>query len=263
MNYYFNEACNLLDFLEESKLTAEEITDKCIDVAVDHHWDREYLSALNDALWNHGYITQFEIDSEPAHEYDKDEYQGLMKNAGMSAEKTKALVDYLAKVKNWRMIFSSLHKLRVRHLMTLGILPDNNRHILKREEKTFRDLYFWARRNNNNMYYTLTEVLEHYLGLEDAGSQYMQFRLDVEMLLWTLERDDKDGYLKVNTIKVANALAPKDLFEGDKIYYKTNLSKYASMYLNQIDKEYIAYVKEEWGDYHYDNTGYAVLYRRF
>ena len=87
----------------------------------------------------------------------------------------------------------------------------------------------------------------------------------MEYLLWTIERDEqsKESFKKVNTLKVALFLAPKEYFiRDDKYFYNTHLSKVTKDYLKCINKQCIKVVKEWWSGKPFllDNTGYSVFF---
>ena len=94
---------------------------------------------------------------------------------------------------------------------------------------------------------------------------YMQFRLANEYLLWTITKNDKSAssYLKVNSIKVALSICPREyLWFNGKEYYKKNMHKNLVKYLALIDKNEIKRIKEKYGyleETDYD-TGYKLLF---
>ena len=103
------------------------------------------------------------------------------------------------------------------------------------------------------------------MGMVDALTKVGDFWLDMEYLLWTIERDDpKYGHLKINTIKVATAIAPKSYFErDDKIYYSVHTSKDFKKYIKLIDKTAVSKMKDKWGEMGYETLqdGYRLLHQ--
>jgi hypothetical protein len=147
-------------------------------------------------------------------------------------------------------------------LISLNYLPNNeffNAHC----NDSIRDVFF-ANYLNDEIRTTIVSFLEN-IGFEYASLAYNEFRIDMEYLLWSIEeKDPNKGYLKVNTIKVARQIAPKEYFiNQDKVYYNPQLSLVEKDYLKLIDKEKIHAIKEKYNYEPYPslNDGYCVLFK--
>jgi hypothetical protein len=194
--------------------------------------------------------------------FDKDTYAALTSQVTKSKAKTQGLVDYLTKARDHRLVLASLHMLKVQHLIDLGYMEDCE--LLEGSKNlTLRDLLY-GNYHNEEIKNIAKETLEN-IGMVDATLDYNDFRMDMEYLLWTIERDDpKYGHIKINTIKVALQIAPKEYFErDDKVYYSLDTAKDGKKYIKLIDKKAVAEMKSKWGEDGYETLqdGYRVLHQ--
>lgn len=264
MTDYYNEVSALFDVYEnEEHLTEKEIYQRCLILIKNHKFDFDYMWAINDAVNNRGYCFQFEVPSKKKSTFDPFVYVSLITNASKSKNKTQDLINYLRDINDHRLIFVSIHALKVKLLIELGLLPANNEWINARSGESFRDLVFESFDTEGNEYSLVMDAAEK-IGLEYIRLSYMQFWLDMEWLLWTIEKaDPRKGHIKVNTIKVAFGIAPRQYLErGDKKYYDISFSKKLNNYLKMIDKTVLAHIKEK-----YKNSieptreyGYSLLF---
>ena len=261
MKRYVDIIERLFDDFEKNRMSEKEIFEKCINLVRSHKNDPDYTWDLNDTLYNRGYSCQFVVRNAKR-KFDKEAYIALTSQVTKSKVKTQALIDYLKQTKDHRLILSSLHMLKVQHLIDLGYMLDGD--LLDGcRNLTLREL-FYGYYHNEEIKTTVKNTLEN-IGMADATLQYNDFRMDMEYLLWTIERDEpKYGHIKINTIKVALQIAPKDYFErDDKVYYSTETSKDGKKYLKLIDKNAIAEMKSKWGEMGYGtlHDGYRLLHQ--
>ncbi len=262
---YVNELEALFDIYESEHLTESEIYGRSINLVLKHNQDRDYMYDINDTLYNRGYSFQFDVPPMNRVEFNQEDYVALCSQATKSKEKTDELICYLRGVEDYRLTFASLHMLKVSYLMSLGYLPLDNEYICKREIWTLRDILYRSYEEDLEAKDILIKALTK-IGVPYADYTYIEFKLDLEYLLWTIERDEhgKESFKKVNTLKVALNLAPKEFFiREDKCYYNPRLSKVTKEYLKCIDQKCINTIKEWWGEegYSLDGTGYAVFYQ--
>ena len=248
MTDYYNDVSALFDVYEnEEHLTEREIYQRCLLLIKNHDFDRDYMYSVNDVVNNRGYCFQFEVPSKRTIKFVPEEYVALITNASKSKNKTAELIKYLNDINDHRLIFASIHALKVKFLVELGILPSNSEFINYRLDWNFRDLMFESFDVENDGYEAIMDAAEK-IGLEYARLSYLQFWLDMERVLWTIESaDPRRGHIKVNTIKVAFGIAPRIFFErGGKKYYDVSFSKKLNNYLKYIDKCVLAHVKERY-----------------
>ena len=259
---YYDEISALFDIYEnEERLSEKAICNKCKNLIKKHHFNRDFIYCINDVVNDRGYCFKFEIDLETGKVFDAMEYSFLITNAKKSQKKTEQLILYLKKVNDHRLIFASIYALKVEYLINLGII-ENNKWTKAHSKNNFRDLLFISTNDENN--YQLCIKTAEKIGLKYIKLPYMQFWLDMEGLLWTIEKaDPKKGYIKVNTIKVAFGITPRIYFErGEKKYYDALGSKNLNKYLKLIDQKMLEIVKEK-----YKNSveptrmwGYSLLF---
>ena len=245
---YYNEISALFDVYEnEEHLTEREIYQRCLLLIKKHNFDRDYMFSVNDVINNRGYCFQFEVPSNRVAEFVSDEYIASITNASKSKNKTAELINYLNKIKDHRLAFASIHALKVKLLVELGVLPSDSEFINSRLNWNLRDLLFESFDDNDDIRELLISALEK-IGFDYVILPYFRFWLDMEYLLWFIERaDSRKGHIKVNTIKVAFGIAPRIYFErGDKKYYDVSFSKKLNSYLKLIDKRALAHVKEKY-----------------
>jgi hypothetical protein len=261
MSGYIKLIENLFDHYEKSGLTEEDIFDKCVNLIRSHKNDPEYTWTLNDTLYNRGYSFQFVVH-DPRKKFDGKSYGDLTSQVTKSKAKTQALWEYLFATKDHRLILASLHMLKVQFLVDLGYMQDSP--VLDNKKSfTMRELLY-GNYDNEQIKKIVKSTLDS-MGMVDALTKVGDFWLDMEYLLWTIERDDpKYGHLKINTIKVATAIAPKSYFErDDKIYYSVHTSKDFKKYIKLIDKTAASKMKDKWGEMGYETLqdGYRLLHQ--
>ncbi len=245
---YYNEISALFDVYEnEERLTESEIYQRCLLLIKKHNFDKDYMYSLNDVVNNRGYCFQFDIPNERKIQFNSEQYISLITNASKSKNKTAELINYLNDIKDCRLSFASIHALKIKFLVELGILPNNSEYINSHLNENIRDLLFESFNDDEDDSELLIDSLEK-IGFEYTNLPYFKFWLDMEYLLWTIQRvDPRKGYIKVNTIKVAFGIAPRMYFErGDKKYYDVSFSKKLNNYLKQIDRDALAHVKEKY-----------------
>ena len=265
MTDYRNEISALFDVYEnEEHLTEKEIYERCLLLIKNHNFVFDYMWSINDEVLERGYSFRFNIPSKREEEFDQDKYVSLITNASKSQERTKNLIDYLNRVKDDRLTFISLHALKTKYLMDLGILSNACQWINDRETKNFRELLFESLSTNDEQYSLIMDAAEK-IGLEYIRASYWQFWLDMEWLLWTIEKaDPRKGHIKVTTIKVAFGITPRAYLErGDKKYYDQSFSRKLNGYLKLIDKDLISIVKDHWKDSTEPDRpwGYSLLFK--
>ncbi|MGM9858971.1 MAG: hypothetical protein ACI311_06995 [Bacilli bacterium] len=260
---YYNECVTLLDLYEQEKLSTGEILKRTIEIVKLKNYNPDFMHDLNDALLEYGYPFQYDIQVDRK-EFNKEEYYALCVNTTKSMDKTISLVDYLRAVSDSRLTMASIHMLKVKYLIEIGIIENPTPYILEHPNSNLRDLLFSSFSENFASSQSLIEALTR-LGYIYALQDYALFRIDLEYMLWLIECSEPNyGYLKVNTLKVCLNIAPKEFFErGEKIYYNESLSKVTKEYLRLIDKGIIKMLIEKWGEdgNPYDKTGYQVLYK--
>lgn len=259
---YVDEIEALFDLYEEERLTEKEILQRTIELVLSHDFEKDYMYDLNDTLFNRGYSFQFEVKREKL-KFDSKTYCELITNVTKSKDKTNQLMTYLRDVGDRRLTLSSIHLLKIRYLIDLGYLPTDNEIIIQNKNMSLRDffnIYFYDKEIKAMIIKLFTKI-----GILYAELYFDLFAIEMEHLLWTIERDDKNyGYLKVNTLKIALNIAPKEYFEKDgKQYYNPKFSKVTKDYLKLIDKNEISKIKARWGEdgYETDNSGYRLLYK--
>ena len=242
---YYNEISALFDVYEiEERLTESDIYQRCLLLIKKHNFDKDYMYSINDVVHNRGYCFQFDVPNERKTQFNLEQYISLISNASKSKSKTIELINYLNEIKDHRLSFASIHAIKIKFLVELGFLPNNSEYINNHLRENFRDLLFESFNGDKDAYELLLTALEK-IGFEYTSLPYFQFWLDMEYLIWTIERVDKrKGYIKVNTIKVAFGIAPRSYFErGDKKYYDASFSKKLNNYLKQIDKNALPILK--------------------
>ena len=260
---YYDEIAALFDVYEkEEHLSEKEIFNRCKLLIKNHNFDVDYMYSVNDVVKNHGYCFQFNVPTQKEKAFSSDEYVSLISNVSKSRNRTEELINYLIAVDDYRLTFASIHALKVKHLIDLGILKSTtwtNEH----STDDFRSLIFNSFDNKDN-YEAMMDALEK-IGLKYIRLPYMQFWLDMEWLLWTIEQaDPRNGHIKVNTIKIAFGIAPRIYFErGDKKYYDVSFSKKLNQYLKLINKDILEDIKAYYGDSADTNWpyGYSLLYK--
>lgn len=262
---YYKEISTLFDVYEnEQHLSEKLIYQRCLLLIKNHDFDIDYMWAVNDVVNNRGYCFQFEVPTKKVKKFDSNTYNELMTNTSKSKKKTQDLIKFLNDVKDHRLTFVSLYALKVKFLIELGILPNSNAWINAREGENFRDLMFESLSEGKEIYDLILDAAEK-VSLEYIRLSYMQFWLDMEYLLWTIEKvDPRNGHIKVNTIKVAFGIVPKIFLErGNKKYYDVAFSKKLNKYLKLIDKDLLKTMKEVYKNSPEQDRpwGYSLLFK--
>lgn len=265
MSDYYKEISTLFDVYEnEQHLSEKLIYQRCLLLIKNHDFDIDYMWAVNDVVNNRGYCFQFEVPTKKIKKFDANTYNSLITNASKSLKKTKDLIKFLNDVKDHRLTFISLYALKVKYLIELKILPSNNTWINAHKDENFRNLMFESLNKGEAIYSIIMDAGEK-VGLEYIELSYMQFWLDMEYLLWTIEKaDPRNGHIKVNTIKVAFGIAPKIFLErGNKKYYDASFSKKLNKYLKLIDKDLLMEMKELYKNSPEQDRpwGYSLLFK--
>lgn len=260
---YRKEIEALFDIYENDlHLTEQEIFERSNKSIKEHKFNRDYMFDLNDVLYFRGYSFQYDIPPLEKRIFDKDEYALVIENSTKSKDKTNNLILYLKEVNDWRLSLCSLHALKTKYLVELGILPSDNVYINNNLKSNLRDLFFNAYFSKD--YDVILPCLEK-VGILYSTLNYMIFRLDIEFLLWSIEQKDKNkGFIKANTIKIAFNIAPLDFFiRNDKYYYDQQFAEKLNQYLKLIDRKSLDFVKNEWNDKieQLDDTGYKLLFK--
>ncbi len=256
---YIIDIETLFDEYEKKKLSMEDIFFECIDLIKLHEFNKDFIFDLNDTLNYRGYNFQFLINKNKE-QFDQNKYALLIKNATKSLDKTKKLIEYLNNIQDYRLTLASLHALKIKFLIKLNLLPQNNDLLNQMQQENYRDVLF-ASYNSDELFDIVYKVLEK-IGIPYATLAYMKFRIDVEMLLWTIETNKNNGYLIVNAIKTILNIAPKEYFIRDnKAYYASISSLKIKNYLKLIDKDAIKIIKNAWKEEfdNFDMTGYKLL----
>lgn len=262
MNSYCKEISALFDIYEsEEHLTEAEIYNRCKELINKHDFDIDYMYDINDVVHNRGYCFQFIVPEQKTKEYSNKEYEALIYNVSKSENRTAELISYLKEVNDHRLFFVSLYALKVKHLINLGILK-NNEWTNSNANSNIRDLLFSSYDDENKIDICLDALKR--IGLKYVDLSYMQFWLDMEFLLWTIEQaDSAKGHIKVNTIKVAFCITPKEyLIRDDKKYYDSRFAKKINGYLKLIDKSALKLIKEKYKNSNEPQRlwGYSLLY---
>ena len=261
---YVDEIEAIFDIYEAEHLTEAEISQRSIELVKKHDFDRDFMFDINDTLYNRGYSFQFEVPQLERELFDSEKYEELCSNVGKSKDKTEELIEYLKNINDFRLGLASIHMLKVKYLIALGYLSEDNEFIKANSNLDLRTLLFKSYEYDLEAKTIIVESLEDF-GIPYSTLEYMEFRLDVEYLLWTIERDDPNrGYLKVNTFKVALNLAPKEYFvRNGKCYYNEKFSKVTKDYLKLISQKCVNIIKDWWDEegYTVDGTGYRLLYQ--
>ncbi len=258
-----NETITYITELEKLKLDEKEIVTACIELARDCEYNREMILTINECLNEKGYRYQFMLPPDNKESFDNTKYFSLVKNASKSTNKTLDLINYLRSIKDSRLVLVSLHCLKVSRLIKLSLIPNTDFYI-EHENDNLYDLFF-TYYQQVDVHHELCSTLKS-IGIQYINEDFMQFRLDMEYLIYSMNKKDKskDLFKKQNTIRVAFAIAPKIFFiNDDKIYFEPKISKKLMSYLKLIDKTLIEEMKNKYAQ-SIENietqNGYKVLY---
>lgn len=266
-----DELFDLVTKWEHEKRTEKEIIKKFSDLIMSNKDDIDLYFDINDALHWKGYSYQFAIPKEEKYEWDSEEYAELVTNVTKSKEKTKELCIYLSEMDLSTLTISSLHFIKMKHLINLGVYH-NVEPLKPIIDMNIYDAYMMCYSDkyddiliDKKYIKTVIEKFLMQIGLQYIDLDYMQFRMEMEYLLWTITQTDKtkDAYKKINTIKVAFCIADKEYFMwNDKIYFSEDIHKNLVKYLSYIDKNEAKKIYDKYKDsiHLLDDTGYKLLF---
>lgn len=266
-----DEFFDLISKWEEQKHTEKEIVSKFSELITSKIEDIDLYYDINDALHWKGYSYQFAVPLDEKYAFDPKEYADMINNVSRSKEKTKDLCIYLAEMDNYILTLSSLHFIKFKHLVNLGIYKnyDEYKTILDMNlydiyMMCFTDIYDEQLGNRGFIKRSIESFLVQ-IGMTYVWADYMQFRMEVEYLLWTITRKDKskDAFKKINTIKVAFCIADREFFMwNDKIYFNEDIHKNLVKYLALIDRNESKRIIDKYKNsiHLLDDTGYKLLF---
>ena len=268
---YFKEITKL----EKNHFSEDLIRDYSIALMDDAKWDIDACYDINDVLIYKGYSFRMEIPKKYGKKvrFDKEYYGELVKNVTKSVSRTRELMMYLNKLNYSQISLASLNFIKIKHLFALGYFKDtDNPYFEAMMEHNLYNTYFLTY-TEPSMYafrhakkYIENNVFSD-IGISYCDLSYMEFRLDIEYLLYTIKFSyvSKDYYKKINTLKVALNITPSFIYEWDssKIYYYKNIAKYFNDCFKYIDKDSIEELKNKYDESFIndlDNTGYKLLF---
>jgi len=250
-------------FMEKKKATENDIIQGLIKLLKQSETFEEDIYDVNDILNGYGYSSKFITPKKNNKKFIVDEYKELIKDASKSKSKTIELIKYIKDINDYRLSLATLFRLKIRHLIQIELLPNDNEIINKDLSKDLYNLYF-ENYNNENIKKIIESIFPE-LGINYCNFDYMIFRLDMELLLWNISTKEKGAYLKANSLRVYFEITPIEYYcwnDKEPYYNKPNLKNIIE-YLKLIDKDKIEYIKEKYQDYidDMDNTGYKALYK--
>ena len=262
---------DLITKWEREKRTETEIVSKFSEMLKEESQDIDLYFDINDALYWKGYSYQFAVPQEPKEEWDEEEYAALVKNTTKSKELTKELCNYLHEMDDWRLSLASLHFIKLKHIISLNGINDYS-FLEDLKNENLYDLYMMCFTNRYDDFLKekeaikqLLEVFLKRIGMRYVDLDYMQFRMCVEYLLWTISKMDKtkESFKKINTIKVAFCITPREYYMwNDKIYFNEDIHKNLINYLSLIDKKESKRIYDMYSSSinELDDTGYKLLF---
>lgn len=259
MNLY-----NIVAKLEENKKTEEEIVLELKKI-MDSSKNKNIIYKINDCLFHKGYSYQFKPLEVAKLQFNNSDYYNIVSNATKSKQKTNELLSYISEVDDFRLTLNAMNFIKIKNLVALGLFDDTVYYIRDNLNDSLYEFYMKLFKVENNELSFFKWELEDWLkniGLRWLECNYMQFRMDMEYLLFTILKN-KNDYLKLNTIKVAFSICPREyLINGDKLYYNKNIHKSLISYLALIDKTEIKRMKDKYNNIidKFDDTGYKLLY---
>ena len=248
------------EYCEEIGMPEEEILEMTAQLVLHCNSDIDLMHELNEIVYHRGYSFEFEIE-RTKRQLDLDAFAELSTQTVKSKAKTESLIDHIRYMGDHRLTFATWHMLKLKHLIDLYYVEDNP--LLTNKNLTLRDLF--VQNYHNEEIKTIVRDALSELGMPYAWKEYNDFRLDLEYLLWTIEKKEPNyGYKKINTIKVALEMAPNIYFErGDIKYYYSDKLKEAKKFIKLIDKDAISFVKAKWGEKGVEELydGYQLFYK--
>ncbi len=260
----YEELNKLFEIFEYEEILAEiEIKERCKELILDNKFNQEYMNALNDVLNNRGYSFKFIAPNIKNKKFIKEEFYHIIANATRTSKNTLNLIEYLNLINDYRLTLSALYALKIKHLISLNYLPHNNKYVNKFFNDNLQVLFFNAFNDNSEVYNLVLDIFEK-IGIKYARLNYMEFRLDMEFLLLTILFQGKGKtYSKVNTLKVAFNIVPRDyIYQNDKKFYEEPENEKVNKYLKILKKDKIIAIKEKWNYLidEIDQTGYKSLF---
>ena len=231
---------------EKEKQTEHKIVQNCLILIRNANYSRDLIFDVNDALSQKGYHYQFMTTKKQA-PIIQDDYFYLTSQTSKSLTKTKSLIEYLKFTNDSRISFASLHCLKIRNLILLGLLPSSS-FFTSLEKENILNVYFSIYQQDLEAQKTIEDFFDQ-IGIHYLSLPSYRFKVDMEYLLWTMNKKDhtKKLYLKQNTIRIAFSIMPKALFEiEDKKYYDENIALHLFAYLRLIDKKETLLMKEKY-----------------
>lgn len=253
----------LISSWEEEKQTEHKIVQNCLVLIRNANYSRDFIFDVNDALSQKGYQYQFMTPKKQT-PVIQDDYFYLTSQTSKSLNKTKNLIEYLKLTNDFRVSFASLHCLKIRNLILLGLLPSSSFFTFL-EKENILNVYFSIYHQDLEPQKIIEDFFDQ-IGIRYLSIPSYRFKVDMEYLLWTMSKKDhtKKLYMKQNTIRVAFSIAPKALFETeDKKYYDENIALHLLSYLKLIDKKETLFIKEKYAQ-SIENlkieNGYKILF---
>ena len=253
----------LISSWENEKQSEHKIIENCIVLIQKNNYSCDYILAINDALRKKGYSYQFMSLAYNRSIIDSSFFD-LTSQPTKSLQKTKDLITYLSKTNDFRVSFACLHCLKVQNLMILNFLPSNPFFESLKKENIY-NAYFSNYQNNSEVQKHIEDFF-NLIGIHYLSSSSFRFKMDMEYLLWTMNKKDhsKTLYIKQNTIRVAFNISPKEIFETkNKLYYEENIASFLVSYLKLIDKSAISFMKEKYKNIIEEldiDNGYKILF---
>ena len=266
-----DELFDLITKWEQEKRTEIEIVGKFSEMLNEDYDDIDLFFDINDALYWKGYSYQFAIPKEKKEEWDEEEYAAIVKNTTKSKDLTKELCIYLHEMDDWRLTLASLHFIKLKHIISLGYIKNcsflatlKNENLYDLYMMCFSNIYDEALGEKEAIKLILEEFLNK-IGMRYVNLNYMQFRMYMEYLLWTISKVDKakESFKKINTIKVAFCITPREFYMwNDKIYFNEDIHKNLIKYLSLIDKNESKRIYDMYSPSinELDDTGYKLLF---
>ena len=218
----------LIRYYEKQGMTEEDILDMTAQLVMHCDSDIDLMYELNDIVYQMGYSFEFDVP-RTKRELDLEKFAELSTQTVKSKAKTESIIDHIRYMGDHRLTFATWHMLKLKHLIDLYYMEDSD--LLTDKNLTLRDL-FMQNYDNKEIRAIVRDALSE-LGMPYAWKEHNDFRLDLEYLLWTIEKKEPNyGYKKVNTIKVALEMAPNIYFErGDIKYYYADKLKEAKKFI--------------------------------
>lgn len=237
---------DLISSWEKEKQTEYKIVQNCIVLIKNSNYSRDFIFDVNDALRHKGYCYQFMTPKKAISLIDE-EYFLLTSQTSKSLKKTEKLIEYLKSANDFRISFASLHCLRIQNLILLGYLSNASLFNSLEKENVY-NVYFSNYQKNLEIQNEIENFFDQ-IGIHYLYTSSYQFKVDMEYLLWSMNKKDhtKKLFIKQNTIRVAFSITPKEVYEAkEKVYYDENIVLHLISYLKLIDKSAIQAMKTKY-----------------